>query len=226
MVKINRGIFLFTIVIVLSAAFFVRSAYGEETAKDLFAKGLFLFNNGDISDLAATEFQRVISLYPTADEAEDSLYFLASYHQRKFYIQKNRWREADVSILASAEQTYRDYITRYTANGSGKWLSDTYFNLMLIYIELGNSENALATIKELEGSKDKDVYIYQVVWSPETIDVIDYYYSNSELAQFLLSLLASQSPVQATADHSPQSLYRLITKWCQNTRSYHQSSER
>lgn len=164
-----------------------RRAAAGSTPEEIFSLGFFYYNNSDIrDDNAAKQFQRVIRNYSRSEEAERAQFFLASYYQRKYYIRKERYGEADPDALNAAENEYEKYIQNYPNGGPCQCLSDAYFNLAMVHLQKGNHNAArhrLARLSE-EAGKDPSVYIYQVVWSSNSNDVIDSHFDAKSLAQY------------------------------------------
>ena len=150
-----------------------------------FQKGLFLLNNDDITDGAAESFKKV-----TASEgkrAEDAQYYLGLYFQRKYYITKSRTQVGDWASLYYSEKELRGYIAKYGTEGTGKWLADAWFALVLIDIERNDPiklKRDRAGLRSAEG-RDGEVYVYEVVWSRRAGDVVDAQFQTSYLAKVL-----------------------------------------
>ncbi len=164
-----------------------RAAAVGSTPEEIFSLGFFYYNNSDIrDDNAAKQFQQVIRYHPKSEEAERAQFFLASYYQRKYYIKQQRFGETDPDALNEAENQYQKYIQDYPNGGPCQCLSDAYFHLALVHLQKGNHNAArhlLARLSE-EAGKDSAVYIYQVVWSSNSNDVIDSHFDAKSLAEY------------------------------------------
>jgi hypothetical protein len=175
--------------------------------------GLFYFNNDDISDKAVGPFKTVITQFPKNDEAETAQYYLASYYQRKFYIQRERSRRDDPALLQQAQREFFTYIDRYSNAGSGKWLTDAHFNLALVFVQLRDQKGAANILDRMINAapRDRQTYLYQVVWSPNPADVVDSYVDARALAEYTRSLVYAGQPCEQ--------IMPTIRKWCQSQKS-------
>ncbi len=157
------------------------------TAEQLLAHALFYYNNNDVTDAAAKQFKQLIKQYPETVEAEEGQYYLGSYYRRKYYITKEKWRREFPESLSQAVSEYQAYIAKYWRKGSGKWLSDAQFYLSLVYMESGylsGAEEHLSRIVNYESGRDPTVYIDQLVWSTDSVDMIDFEFGAKDLAEF------------------------------------------
>jgi hypothetical protein len=185
-------------------------AYGQSASEKILRKGIAYYNTDDISDQAAAQFMLILRNYKTSSEAESAQYYLASYYQRKFYIIKRNQGREDKGLLAKAKTEYGNYTKNYLKQGS-KWLSDAFFNLALVYFQLNDSKNAgweLNKMGQFSGM-DPQVYIYEVVWSPDSGDVIDGWYQADALAEF----------VKGNSEKSFQNLINVTKRWCRASKT-------
>lgn len=192
-----------------------QSTKSSSAATQLLSRGLFYYNNND--DNAARQFQQVIKQYPSSQEGEDAQYYLGSYYQRKYFV-KRKSKSPDPrelrDILINAEAAFQKYISRFTNNGSRKWLSDAEFNLSLVYLLEGDQKRALLQLDDMldKSSRDQSVYIYQVDWPLSRKDVIDSNFDAKQLAQFTRSLPSVNALSQSGVDQ----IIADIKKWCQS----------
>lgn len=152
----------------------------------------FYYRNDDITDRAAAEYRKVRDSFPQSRQAEKAQYFLGSYYHRKFYIEKEKRLKEDPGALVEAQGQYEDYIDKYAwSNKSPDWLSDAYFNLALISLQRGNSQQAEVYLGKMYGSAayDPTVYVYQVIWSPSSRTVVDTTVDARRLSQYANSLV-------------------------------------
>jgi tetratricopeptide (TPR) repeat protein len=187
------------------------------SAEQTLTRGIFYYNNNDVSDAAAKQFQEVIKKYPKTTEAEEARYYLGNYYRRKYYITREKWRRTWPESLVKAQQEYRAYVGAYSIQGSRKWLSDARFNLSLIDMELGDyraAEDQLSRIILYESVKDPAIYIDQLVWSTNAEDVIDFEFSAKELAEF-----ARGQAMFHTLGSEFESVLPSLKKWCQSYKS-------
>lgn len=201
---------------------------GTRQASDA-KKGLaladFYYKNDDITDKAAVQYRKVRDSYPKSSEAATAQYFLGSYYHRKFYIQKEKKLNEEIGLLTEAQGQYEDYADKYAWNNkSPEWLSDAYFNLALIFLQRGKDREAEQFLGKMYGAApyDSEVYIYQVVWSPNSKDVIDSKVDARQLAEYTNSLVydfrnAQQQQQQQNQIQQPRSFGSTVEKikrWC------------
>jgi hypothetical protein len=202
------------------------------TADQCLSLGIYYYNNDDISDQAARQFNLVMTKYAGSKQAEQAQYFLASYYQRKYYIQLRRQRKDERKLLQLAAIEYKKYTDRYYQNGSGQWLADAFFNLGLVYLQVNDPNSAgneLSKMRDASG-RDGSVYLYEIVWSPSPDDVIDSYVAARPLANFALSILSGKISVQQIqrsvggGDSFDQKVL-MLKKWCQLQKSRPQAQD-
>lgn len=194
------------------------------TAAQCLSLGVYYYNNDDITDKAVRQFNLVMARYAGTKPAEQAQYFLASYYQRKYYIQLRRQGRDDRRLLELAANEYRRYTDRYYQTGSGQWLADAFFNLGLVYLQMkdsGSAGNELSKMRDASG-RDGSVYVYEIIWSPSPEDVIDSYVAAKPLADFALSTLYGKNSMQQKnvggGDSFDQKVL-MLRKWCQLQRS-------
>ena len=183
------------------------------TADQCLSLGLFYYNNDDISDKARQQFKLVMTKYPrSTKQVETAQYYLASYYQRKYYIQVQRLRKRDSALLESAAAEYRNYTDRYYKSGSSEWLADAFFNLALVYLQMGETTSAYNELSKMRDAswRDGSVYVYEVVWSLRPEDVVNGNLSTVSLANFALGVLKDNDAFDQTV--------LLIKGWCQGNK--------
>jgi len=179
----------------------------------------FYYRTDDISDRAATQFRKVRDGFPNSKEAETAQYLLGSYYHRKFYIQREKKLKEDIGSLVKAQAQYQDYIDRYAwRSGSPEWIADAYFNLALIALQRGDDKKGEEFLGKMYGVApyDSKVYIYQVIWSPSSRDVIDSTFDSKPLAQYTNALIyISRQQKSLTFD----GMISKIRAWCRSQNS-------
>jgi hypothetical protein len=117
----------------------------------------------------------------------------------------------DNDTLEEARKAYEDYIGKYPQGGSCQCLSDAYFNLAMVYFQLGNPAVARVQLENIRTSypRDRLVYIYQVISSPNQKDIIDSHFDALRLAEYTSSITVVQFNTAAS----------LLKKWCRNEKS-------
>jgi hypothetical protein len=189
------------------------------TAKSELALADFYYKNDDITDMAAQQYRKVRNIYVGTNEAATAQYFLGSYYHRKFYIQKEKKLTEDRTVLTEAQAQYEDYISKDAwRNKQPEWLSDAYFNLALIFLQRGMDGEAEQSLGKMYGAApyDSQVYIYQVVWSPSSDDVIDARVDSRKLAEYTNSLVYDFRNSRQQMQR-PLSFAAIVTKvgqWC------------
>ncbi len=200
-------------------AFFLLATAGQARAQkcatpdQCLSLGLFYYNNDDISDKASQQFKLVITKYPrSTKQVETAQYYLASYYQRKYYIKAQRLRKGDSALLKLAAAEYRNYTNRYYKGGSSQWLADAFFNLALVYLQMGDTTSAYNELSKMRDAawRDGSVYVYEVVWSLRPEDVVNGNLSTLSLANFALGVLKDNYPFDQTVS--------LIKEWCQGSK--------
>ena len=185
------------------------------TAEQCLSLGLFYYNNDDISDKASQQFKLVMTRYPrSAKQVETAQYYLASYYQRKYYIQVQRLGvgKGGSAVLKLAAAEYRNYTDQYYKSGSSQWLADAFFNLALVYLQMGDTTSAYNELSKMRDAewRDQSVYVYEVVWSLRPEDVVNGSLSTSSLANFALGGLKHYDSFDQTVS--------LIKGWCQGNK--------
>lgn len=187
----------------------------DSTARKVYNQAFSYYNNDDTSDKAASLFSAVIRKYPETSEAETAQYYLASYYQRKYYILKKRGGAENPMLLTKAQKGYRTYTDKYYREGA-TWLSDSFFFGALVFLQLGDYQNAQWELEKMmkAGAADAQVEIHEIIWSPDYGDVINEKFPTQELARFALDSLG-QKP-------SFSDFVSTLKRWCLNQRIRHQ----
>jgi hypothetical protein len=182
----------------------------QVTAEQMLSIGELYYNNAEIDGKAAQQFSLVIKKYPNSREAEKAQYYLGSYYQRKYYIQRERLLGDDRRPLDQAVFEYRKFISRYS--GGSDYLSDARFNLFLVFSQLGELQAGASQLENMneQYNRDTSVYIYQVAWSSNSKDVIDGSFDASLLASYALSI---------SSISSFDNVLTLLKRWCKSQRS-------
>ena len=191
--------------------------------KAILAKADLYYKNNDITDRAAVEYRAVRDRFPKTKEAATAQYYLGSYYHRKFYIQREQKLKDDLGVLVEAQGQYEDYAQRYAwQTNPPEWLADAYFNLALIFLQRGENKRGEEFLGKMYGAApyDRTTYIYQVIWSPNSIDVIDASFDSKQLAEYANSLIYSQAYAQRAPLSPPfDSIVEKIKRWCKGRQS-------
>src|SRR5258706_14136251 len=98
--RCDRGVKRQLVIVPFLLALFLLATAGQATAQtcatadQCLSLGLFYYNNDDISDKASQQFKLVMTKYTrSTKQVETAQYYLASYYQRKYYIQAQRFRK-------------------------------------------------------------------------------------------------------------------------------------
>lgn len=192
--------------------------------KAMLAKADVYYKNNDISDRAAVEYRAVRDRFPKTPEAATAQYFLGSYYHRKFYIQKEKKLKEEYGLLVEAQGQYEDYASKYAwRSKSPDWLADAYFNLALVFLQRGENKRAEEFLGKMYGAApyDRTTHVYQVIWSPNTKDIIDSSFDSKQLAEYANSLIYSYAYTQQKTQRGPpfESIVEKIKLWCKGRKS-------
>ena len=174
---------------------------------------LYYYNNDDLTGRAEESFQRLLTRHnEQTPQYETGQYYFAAYFQRKFYLQSTKGHY-DWNALKRAAVEYRKYTDQFYNQGDHTWLSDAFFNLAIVNLQLGEPWKALEELSKMRdaSSIDPKVYIYQVVWSPHPQTVVDAYLPTTRLADYTVSVVGSK-------DYYFEKALVQIQKWCQGQR--------
>jgi tetratricopeptide (TPR) repeat protein len=181
------------------------------------------YRNNDISDKAAAQYRRVRDQFPNSKEAARAQYFLGSYYHRKFYIQKDKKLKEELGLLIEAQGQYEDYVNRYAwKTNSPDWLADAYFNLALVFLQRGENKKAEEFLGKMYGAApyDRTTHVYQVIWSPNTRDIIDSSFDSRQLSEYANSLIYSHAYQQkVTTGPTFDTIVDRIKLWCKGRKS-------
>lgn len=174
---------------------------------------LYYYNNDDLDDRAEQLFTRLLRRYDGTPQSETAQFYLAAYYQRRFYMCREKQGDPDWSALKEGAKTYREYTDKYYYGGSHKWLNESFFNLAMVNLQLGDPGSALNELSKMREAAEKDpvVYIYQIVWSSQPQDVIDANLPAVELANYATKVITHYG-----RDFDKAVL--LIQRWCQSQR--------
>ncbi len=174
---------------------------------------MYYYNNDDVTGRAEEAFQRLLTKSnEQTPQYETGQYYLAAFYQRKFYLQLAKGQR-DWNTLKQAAIEYRKYTDRFYTQGKHTWLSDSFFNLAIVNLQLNLPYKAFEELSKMKNAAalDPSVYIYQVVWSPQSQSVIDASLPSARLADFTASVAGSKG-------YYFESAVLQIQKWCQSQR--------
>ena len=194
------------------------------TADECLALGMFYYNNDDTSERAPQHFRLVIRTFRgSAQQVETAQYYLASFYQRKYYIEWWKERRSDEAALRTAVREYGKYTDQYYKEGSHTWLGDAFFNLALAYLELGETGSAWNELTKMRDASDLDsrTYVYEIVWSADSSDVVSAELPTRNLADYAMQILSASRNVQSqsTNGDSVKATILQLRKWCQAQKS-------
>ena len=175
---------------------------------------LYYYNNDDITGKAEKSLQQLLTKKnEQTPQYETAQFYLGAYYQRKFYLELTKQHYYDWNTLKQAAIEYRKYTDRFYKQGKHTWLSDSFFNLAIVNLQLDERSKALEELSKMKGASqiDPTVYIYQIVWSPQSQSVIDAYLPTARLADYTQSVVNSK-------DYYFDKALLLIQKWCQSQR--------
>jgi hypothetical protein len=177
----------------------MKSQASPGEARQLLERGRFYASGNDFTDRAAEQYRLLIKKYPASREAESAQFYLGTYFYRKFYVFKHTRQQTDLDTLREAGKAYYEYIWKYGNSRSPALLSDAYHSLAMIHLQLGQPGDARRLLEELRGaaSKDRQVYLYQVVWSPHSADTVEGDYDAAALAAYTLRLVEANLGFEA-----------------------------
>lgn len=175
---------------------------------------LYYYNNDDLSGRAEQLLKRLLTRrYEGTPQSEAAQYYLAAYYQRRFYLSREKQKDPDWNALKQSVVEYRNHTDKYYGAGTHKWLNESFFNLAMVYLQLGEPSTALNELSKMKEAAGLDpaVYIYQIVWSSQTQDVIDSNLPAAQLADY------AKKVVQENGNNFDKAVL-LIQKWCQGQR--------
>lgn len=187
----------------------VRSQERSSAAK-LLSEGTYYQSGDDTSDRAADSYRQLILRYPDSTQAEQAQFYLGIYYQNKFFILEHRYKTQDWSSFNQAEDALHTYVGKYPR---GSYLADAYYALAMISLRRGYSNkyraDAKSWLNKMSGQRaDGKVYLYKVVWSPHSDDVIKLTCEKNSLAANELILINRISTFEGFTI--------ALKEWCRN----------
>ena len=191
-------------------------AQTDQLAQRQLDLALHYYNTDDLNKRAEELLKQVLKRYDGTAESESAQYYLAAYYQRRFYLCSIKQGDPDWSALKQGRDEYRTYTDKYYNRGTRQWLNESFFNLAMVYLQLGEPWNAVNELEKMKKAAEIDpgVYIYQIVWSPQSQDVIDSSLPAAKLADYALKVIHENGK-----DFDRAVL--LIQRWCQGQRITH-----
>ena len=189
-------------------------AQTDQTAQIKLDLALHHYDTDDLDKRAEDLLkQLLIRRYDGTPQSETAQYYLGAYYQRRFYLCSVKQGDPDWSALKQGRDEYRKYTDKYYNAGTHKWLNDSFFNLAMVYLQLGEPWNAVNELEKMKKAAEIDpvVYIYQIVWSSQSYDVIDSSLPADKLADYALKVIKENGQDFGRA-------VVLIQKWCQGQR--------
>ena len=186
----------------------------DQTAQSKLDLAVHYYNSDDLNKRAEELLkQLLVRRYDGTPQSESAQYYLAAYYQRRFYLCSEKQGDPDWSALKQGRDEYRKYTDRYYNEGTHKWLNESFFNLAMVYLQLGEPWNAVNELEKMKKAAEIDpsVYIYQIVYSSQSQDVIDSSLPTDKLADYALRV------IQENGRDFPRAVL-LIQKWCQGQR--------
>ncbi len=191
------------------------TAQNDKMAQSKLDLALHHYNTDDLNTRAKDLLEQLlIKRYDGTPQAETAQYYLAAYYQRRFYLCSVKQGDPDWSALKQGRDEYRNYTDKYYNAGTRQWLNDSFFNLAMVFLQLGEPENAVYELEKMKKAAELDpaVYIYQIVWSSQSSDVIDSSLPADKLADYALKVIKENEKDFGRA-------VMLIQKWCQGERA-------
>jgi len=189
----------------------VRQQAGVDGAK-LLELGDYYYRSNDISDAADRYYQQAINSSPGSQTAGYAQYNRANYWFRKFYVLNEQRSKPDHSALSQAERHYYNFVDKFAkqTNTVGL-LADAEFYLALVYLQQGNRDYAIGWLNHLQAEAvkhDQSIYVYKVVWSSRTGDVVDRNFDAAQLAAYAASAIKKNTDTN--------DIILDIKRWCQS----------
>jgi len=189
------------------------AAQTDQTAQSKLDLALHYYNTDDLNKRAEELLKQLLKRYDNTPQSESAQYYLAAYYQRRFYLCSEKQGDPDWSALKHGRDEYRTYTDKYYKGGTHEWLNESFFNLAMVYLQLGEPWNAVNELEKMKKAAEIDpgVYIYQIVWSSQSQGVIDSSLPAAKLADYALRVIHENGK-----DFDRAVL--LIQKWCQGQR--------
>jgi tetratricopeptide (TPR) repeat protein len=178
----------------------------------LISLGDFYSRNNDVTDLADSYYNQAIkNAAPDSPVSGKAQYNRANYWFSKFYVLKEQFSREDHSALSAAEGQYYNFISNFAKQtNTVSLLSDAEFYLALVYLQQGKRDYAVGWLNRMmaEAVKaDDTVYVYRVVWSSKSNDIIDRKVDAGQLAEYARHVIDKGSDVNTVIVE--------IKRWCQ-----------
>ncbi len=186
----------------------------DQSAQSKLDLAVHYYNTDDLNKRAEELLKELlIKRYDGMPQSESAQYYLAAYYQRRFYLCSEKRGDPDWSALKKGRDEYRNYTDKYYNEGTHQWLNESFFNLAMVYLQLGEPWNAVNELEKMKKAAEIDpgVYIYQIVWSSQSENVIDSSLPAAPLADYALRII-----YESGKDFDRAVL--LIQKWCQGQR--------
>ena len=196
------------------------AAQTDQTAQSKLDLAVHYYNTDDLNKRAEELLkQLLIKRYDGTPQSESAQYYLAAYYQRRFYLCSEKRGDPDWSALKDARDAYRAYTDKYYAAGTHQWLNESFFNLAMVHLQRNEPKEATYELWKMRKAADIDpaVYIYQIVWSPQSYDVIDSSLPAAQLADYALKVVEEVANENKEQFNFPKAVL-LIQKWSQGQR--------
>lgn len=182
----------------------------KSSAANLLSEATYYQSGDDTSDRAADSYRQLILRYPNSRQAEQAQFYLGTYYQNKFFILEHRFKTQDWSSFNQAEDALKAYVGKYPR---GSYLADAYYALALISLRRGYNnkyrDDAISLLKKMSGQRaDGQVYMYKVVWSPHSDDVLKRTCAKNSLAASALILINKNTTFE--------NFSVALKEWCRN----------
>jgi tetratricopeptide (TPR) repeat protein len=181
------------------------------SAEKLLSLGDLYFRNNDTTDVADTYYRQAIRNAPNSTTAGHAQYNRGSYWFQKFYVMREQFSRHDSYALSAAEGEYYNFVAGIAKRTNTlDLLSDAEFYLALVYLQQNKRDYAVGWLNRMlsEAVKtDQRVYVYKVVWSSKSNDIIDRTVDAAQLASYSRDVIAKESDVNK--------VILAIKRWCQ-----------
>ena len=169
--------------------------FSPQSAAQILKEATYYHGIDDTTDRAADRYRQLLLKFPNSSQAEEAQFYLGTYYEKKFFILESRNKVQDWTSFNQAEEALNGYIKKYQARGFRTYLADAYYNLAIISLRRGYMDKAKGLMQQMktDAGKDRTVYIYKVVWSPRTDDIIKSNCDTSKLASGTLDSIGNDS---------------------------------
>lgn len=168
--------------------------FSAQSPAQILKEATYYHGIDDTTDRAADRYRQLLSKFPYSSQAEQAQFFLGTYYEKKFFILESRNKVQDWTSFNQAEDALNGYIKKY---GSGKgprtYLADAFFNLAIISLRRGYPDRAKQFLQQMKSAagNDRTVYIYKVVWSSRTDDILKSDCDTNNLAAGALDIIGA-----------------------------------